>query len=176
LAPDDVERAIQEARYQVIEQRLSDARLLGDAVIAAFVTANKPSAREVKRQEVESWLNEPPATISMKVSGLAAALRDRQPPIPPFHWEIESPEVFSRENPGFDAMMGNPPFLGGKRISTELSDAYRDWLPALHTWTSRNMDLVGHFFRRCYALIRSGGVFGRILKIRFHKGTRGKDV
>jgi hypothetical protein len=42
LAPDDVERAIQEARYQVIEQRLSDARLLGDAVIAAFV---RPTSR-----------------------------------------------------------------------------------------------------------------------------------
>jgi hypothetical protein len=52
-APDDVERAIQEARYQHIERRLSDARLLGDAVIAAFFSADKPRAREAKRQEIE---------------------------------------------------------------------------------------------------------------------------
>ncbi len=35
-APDDVERAIQETRFRQIERRLSDARQLGDAVIAAF--------------------------------------------------------------------------------------------------------------------------------------------
>ena len=33
-------------------------------------------------------------------------------PLPPFHWEIEFPEVFARENPGFDAFVGNPPFHG----------------------------------------------------------------
>ena len=49
-----------------------------------------------------------------------------------FHWEIEFPEVFSRDNPGFDAYVGNPPFLGGKRISTVQGDGYRDWLAELH--------------------------------------------
>ena len=43
------------------------------------------------------------------------------PPLAPFHWEIEFPEVFDRDNPGFDAFVGNPPFLGGKRISTVIS-------------------------------------------------------
>ena len=33
-------------------------------------------------------------------------------PVVPFHWEIEFPEVFDRENPGFDAFVGNPPFVG----------------------------------------------------------------
>ena len=33
-------------------------------------------------------------------------------PVTPFHWEIEFPEVFDRENPGFDAIVGNPPFAG----------------------------------------------------------------
>ena len=38
-------------------------------------------------------------------------------PIEPFHWEIEFPEVFDRENPGFDAFVGNPPFVGRNTIS-----------------------------------------------------------
>jgi hypothetical protein len=29
-----------------------------------------------------------------------------------FHWELEFPEVFLRKNPGFDAMVGNPPWEG----------------------------------------------------------------
>jgi methylase of polypeptide subunit release factors len=34
-----------------------------------------------------------------------------------FHWELEFPKVFGRENPGFDAIVGNPPFVGGQRIT-----------------------------------------------------------
>src|SRR5205085_1998012 len=34
----------------------------------------------------------------------------------PFHWELEYPEVFE-ERKGFDAIVGNPPFIGGHRIS-----------------------------------------------------------
>ena len=48
---------------------------------------------------------------------LARGVAARRPPLAPFHWEIEFPEVFERENPGFDAIVGNPPFLGGTRIS-----------------------------------------------------------
>ena len=35
----------------------------------------------------------------------------------PFHWALEFPEVFQREDSGFDSIVGNPPFLGGQRIS-----------------------------------------------------------
>jgi hypothetical protein len=31
----------------------------------------------------------------------------------PFHWELEFPEVFIGERGGFDAFVGNPPFIGG---------------------------------------------------------------
>ena len=83
-------------------------------------------------------------------------------PIPPFHWQIEFPEVFTRENGGFDAIVGNPPFLGGKRISTQFGAHYADWLSAEHSRSSQNVDLVGHFFLRCFGLLQSNGVFGLI--------------
>ena len=36
----------------------------------------------------------------------------------PFHWPLEFPEIFAdTTNPGFDAIIGNPPFLGGQKIS-----------------------------------------------------------
>jgi len=33
-----------------------------------------------------------------------------------FHWELEFPDIFQRQNYGFDCILGNPPFVGGLRI------------------------------------------------------------
>ena len=65
-------------------------------------------------------------------------------------------------NSGFDAVVGNPPFLGGKRISTTLGDSYRNWLAELHTESNSNSDVVAHFFRRAFGLLRTGGTLGLI--------------
>ncbi len=78
----------------------------------------------------------------------------------PFHWPLEFPEVFLRKSAGFDAFIGNPPFLGGKRISTILGPAFNTWLVNIHAGTNRNVDLSAHFFRRAFSLLREGGNFG----------------
>jgi hypothetical protein len=80
----------------------------------------------------------------------------------PFHWEVEFPEVFDRENPGFDAFVGNPPFAGKNTIIAANPGAYLPWLQQLHPESHGNADLVAHFFRRAYALLRQGGTFGLI--------------
>lgn len=79
----------------------------------------------------------------------------------PFHWPLEFPEVFARERPSFDAIVGNPPFLGGKRISGVAGTAYRDWLLSVIAEGRRgSADLVAYFFLRAYSLLREGGGFG----------------
>jgi hypothetical protein len=80
--------------------------------------------------------------------------------VTPFHWEIEFPEVFDRENPGFDCFAGNPPFLGG--VSTMFGDHYRDWLASSTEAANSNADLVSHFFRRSFDHIRQAGCIGLI--------------
>src|SRR5262249_21621573 len=67
-----------------------------------------------------------------------------------------------RDRPGFDAFVGNPPFLRGKRISTTMGDAYRDWLAGAYEGSNGSADLVAYFFRRSFDLMREGGVFGLI--------------
>ena len=114
-APDDTARAIQEQRHRSLEARLKDIRLMGDAVIAAFFAEDKPKAREKKRAEVESWLGGSPVAWD-KLAAMAATLKQGAHPLTPFHWEIEFPEVFARENGGFDAIVGNPPFAGRKEF------------------------------------------------------------
>ena len=163
-------RRIREADDSVCEMELrqlcDDARretdtvrLLGDLALAAFFEGAKPKQREdlrrqfadaVQRGEMHGYV------------GWLEELRRKEPPLAPFHWEIEFPEVFDRENPGFDAVVGNPPFLGGKRISTTLGDGYRDWLADLHTDSNSNSDVVAHFFRRAFELLRTGGTLGLV--------------
>jgi hypothetical protein len=49
---------------------------------------------------------------------------------------------------GFHAFVGNPPFLGGKRISTVLGESTTSttaWLAMLHAEGNSNSDLVAHF-------------------------------
>ena len=77
----------------------------------------------------------------------------------PFHWILEFPEVFNRQPSGFDAVVGNPPFLGGKRISTVMGAGYNAYLVDIHAGASKNMDLVAHFFRRAFGLLTQGGCF-----------------
>lgn len=78
----------------------------------------------------------------------------------PFHWPLEFPEVFTLNSAGFNAFVGNPPFLGGKRISEKLGAIYNSWLSVVNSPANKNTDLVAHFFRRCHVLLRRDGVFG----------------
>ena len=152
---------------------LGKVRLFGDLATAAFFEGSKPKEREAKRAEYAR------AVFDRDTARYAAIIEQRHredPPLAPFHWEIEFPEVFERQSstrsgmrgtsparsPGFDAVVGNPPFLGGKRISTTLGDGYRDWLAAMHAESSSNADLVAHFFRRSFDLVREKGTFGLI--------------
>jgi hypothetical protein len=77
-----------------------------------------------------------------------------------FHWPLEFPEVIVTRG-GFDAFIGNPPFVGGRRIKRTLSNSYLDWLTSsLFGKTSGNADLCAFFFRRANSLLGQVGNFG----------------
>ena len=180
----ELRRRIREANASVPDWDLRDwwdqarfeldkVRLFGDLATAAFFEGSKPKEREAKRAEYAAAVIEDGAD---QFRGELDERRRDDPPLAPFHWELEFPEVFEREpsagsargnpsqekSPGFDAIIGNPPFLGGKRISTNLGDGYRDWLATMHAESSSNADLVAHFFRRAFNLVRQRGAFGLI--------------
>ena len=75
---------------------------------------------------------------------------------------MEFPEVFDRGGPGFDAVVGNPPFAGKNTVAAANPAAYPGWLKALHTGSHGNADLAAHFFRRAFNLLRKGGTLGLI--------------
>jgi hypothetical protein len=162
-APDDTTQAIQEARHRTLEARLAEIRTMGDAVIAAFFSAAKARARETARQKVESILSGAMDAAAWEMlCEIAESLRKGAHHLAPFHWEIEFPEVFARQNGGFDAIVGNPPFAGKNTIIGGNRKNYLPWLQTLHEAAHGNADLVAHFFRRAYCMLRVGGVFGLI--------------
>ena len=146
------------------DDALANVRAIGDLCILAFFSESSDRARQTRRQVFARRVED---AIAGRIDWHelreeARALGDLSPPAVTFHWEIEFPEVFSRERPGFDAMVGNPPFLGGKRISTVSGEGLRDWLAAAHVDSNSNADLVAHFFRRAFSLIREHGASGLI--------------
>ena len=158
-APDDTPDWELRRLWDDARSEASNVRLLGDLALAAFFEGAKPKEREQRRAEFagevsdghagryRSWLDE---------------LRDGDPPMAPFHWEIEFPEVFERENAGFDALVGNPPFAGKNTVAAANVSGYQDWLKELHEESHGNADLVAHFFRRTFSLIRPNGALGLI--------------
>lgn len=81
-------------------------------------------------------------------------------PRTPLHWPLAFPEVFL-ENHGFDAIVGNPPFLGGKRISGPLGSAYREYLvEAIAGRTKGTADLIAYFVLRAHRLLNGHGQVG----------------
>jgi hypothetical protein len=170
-ASDDTARAIQEARHRTLEARLREIRLIADAVIAAFFAAEKPRGREVERAKVESWLGGSPVAWD-KLAAMAATLKQGARPLMPFHWEIEFPEVFARQNGGFDAIVGNPPFLGGTWISGSLGPQYFEWLKFRNPSAGGRADLVAYFFRAAFSYVRDAGAFGLIATNTIRQGDK----
>jgi hypothetical protein len=79
----------------------------------------------------------------------------------PFHWALIFPEVFSGSRIGFDCIVGNPPFLGGKGLSGVYGTCYRDFLVNQIAKGSRgSADLVAYFFLRSWEILADGGGMG----------------
>ncbi len=156
----------------VADEALSLARLAGDAVIAAYFSAGKDRERVAKLDTLARQL--------VKYLGPQGRIEDRQPlteavaslhsgdhPIQPFHWQIEFPEVFTvdakgKPTGGFDAIVGNPPFFGGTKVSASLGQRYLGFLLNRRPAASGNADLAAHFLSRMSDLTRINSAIGLI--------------
>jgi hypothetical protein len=176
-AREDVAYRDQEQRMAVANEALNLIRLVGDACISCFFAADKNKAREEELERVfglaSSYISslssnsqQPTSNIDFQSRAVlqAAAARLKAPPhpVPCFHWEIEFPEVFSREYGGFDAFVGNPPFLGGGRISGAFGRTYLDFLLEKFPDSLGLADLVAYFFRQTFNCLNERGSMGLI--------------
>lgn len=141
----DIER--KQALLGEIETLMWQLRLLADVVTGAQLRFSKPAA-------LKKYLQAAALTDSGGLQRQAAEhLEGRRP----FHWALEFPDIM--EQGGFDAIVGNPPFLGGKRITGVLGTAYRDYLLIqLAGGKKGHADLCAYFFLRAGELVRQNGM------------------
>jgi hypothetical protein len=131
----------------------AEARKRGDVAFQGFaslVASALASKTDVQRRDAFDRLR------SRNEQLLNAGRPENAPPRTPLHWPLAFPEVFSRSRGGFDAMVGNPPFVGGKKISTSFGSDFREYLVAdIALGRKGHADLVGYFFLRATTLADS---------------------
>ena len=150
-------------KKRLLEESEAETALLrgvGDALVATFFAA----AKEGERKKALKALSEKLALQSHGVQGLRATVDAAREGLTlrPFHWELEFPEVFARGNPGFDAVVGNPPFAGKNANFSTVGETYVYYLLDTTPQSLGSADLSAFFFRRAFDLLREGGAFGLI--------------
>ncbi len=150
----ELRRTWDDARFEA-----GQVGLLGDLALAAFFEGKTNREREELRKGFTGAVLQGEAA---QYRGWLEGLGRSDRPLVPFHWEVEFPEVFERNNPGFDVIVGNPPFAGKNTVRSANVAGYPDWLKEMHAESHGNADLVAHFFRRAFHLLRERGTFGLI--------------
>jgi hypothetical protein len=168
----DAER--KKALLEQAQELLADLSLAADLLVGAgLVTAGKPEKAfdsevqllggEVERLLVAEAGGEEKVKLRARLlakrgqllSGVDGKVRR------PFHWALEFPEVFLRrsgERAGLSALVGNPPFVGGQKITGNFGTDFRDYLVGwLANGARGSADLVAYFFLRGYGLLAEPG-------------------
>lgn len=81
----------------------------------------------------------------------------------PFHWPLEFPEVFLNERAGFDALIGNPPYIGGRLITGHFGRTYYEYLDVIREGRKGSPDFCVFFLLRAHALACIGGFTGVVV-------------
>ena len=140
-------------------EALSAARARADLALAAFFSTRDKRARARAMGAVEEQLQRDP-----HAPDLAAKLADVRARYAPFHWGVEFPGVFSGPDPGFDVIVGNPPWVSySGRAAQPLDDGLRDFYTAASPAFHGFRNLQGLFVHRFAAMLRPGGRLGLVL-------------
>lgn len=174
---------------------LDDARLIADVIIAAALASAPRGDRAL------DTLLEDLALIVMRAHGEGSKdaervqakdqLRSRaremldegrgaqHPERAPFHWVLEFPEVLAKVERGFDAFVGNPPFMHGSMLSSRFADDYAAHLRAVTPQAIGKVDLAVFFLRRAATLLAPIGSLGLLVTAKACEGASraaGMDV
>jgi hypothetical protein len=155
---EDVEA--QDRMLQEANEKIDWLKCAADFLIAAEFTpgsaADKRAARDDAAIKVAAHFND---------SDLPTFRREAQKALAgqvTFHWPLEFPETMV-ERGGFDAFVGNPPFMGGRKISSNFGDEYEHYLKKhLLAGAKGTLDLVLFFLVRGATNLRQNGIGGFI--------------
>jgi methylase of polypeptide subunit release factors len=98
------------------------------------------------------------------------SLNDTKPPQIPhdqgcrsFSWRAEFPAVFADSDGGFDAIVGNPPYVNIRRLTRTRGDAAKRYFRSRYACARGAYDMYVLFVERAFQLLRSGGYCGFVV-------------
>jgi hypothetical protein len=134
-----------------------------------------PALYFLQQPEAAAWRSDPAAPLPARggvdlqaIAATALAARDAHHF---FHWELEFPEVFFapstpggqdvelQEGGGFDAVVGNPPYVDIKGLDPKLTD----YLFARFQTTENRLNIYASFLEQEASLIQRNGLLGAIV-------------
>lgn len=158
--PQDIER--KEAMLKNADEQTRRLTYAADLLLAAswqpMTAAERESTLNATLIEVEYKFKDLPVEeldVEAKKQLRKSGQLDR------FHWPLEFPEVFERG--GFSAFICNPPFMGGRKISSNFGDSYERYIKSVILQGSKgSINLVLYFILRGCTFLRPGGASGFI--------------
>jgi len=156
ITVEDIEA--QDRMLREANEKIERLKLAADLLIAAeFVpgsASDKRTSRDKAALTVALHFNDSDLT-SFRLEAQKALIGQKT-----FHWPLEFPEVMV-ERGGFDGFVGNPPFMGAKKITGQFGDEYRSYLISkVAEEKSGHADLCIYFVLRAGAIIKEEGGVG----------------
>lgn len=134
------------------------------AALAAHIAAEAPViVRLIDKLETPDEAEALRVTRNRARVRLNAGRPDTTPLRVPMHWPIAFPEVWddSSNGRGFDALIGNPPYLGGTKISGPMGSDFRKFLASVLARRKTNRaDLVTFFLVLAQKIVAPNGTLG----------------
>lgn len=175
LASNDVADVQEKARlHGLAEQAMKRVKLAADLIVGPAFGFAKAKDQDVERKRLQTFYTALPTEenerqLRARADELLAGQRT-------FHWCLEFPEVFfdltgeeggialeSSDRDGFDVIVGNPPFIGGQKITGLLGVPYREYLVGtLGRGKKGSADYVAYFYLQAFNLLRHSRTFGLI--------------
>ena len=161
----------QKSFLSMADEEVWDERRVADLLVACAWDYGSKTKMKALVEEMGDWAwTWYPNPDKEPLPGPAAAVLDGLP-MRPFHWWLEFPEVFGRKNPGFDGVVGNPPFGGKNTILAENGAPYIKLLQALWPHAHGAADLCAYFFLRAEQVLQDGGHFGLVASNTIKQGN-----
>ena len=169
----DAHRSSAHKASLLMKANLATAHLkeLADAVVAAGLPlGGKPGAKlndaysalssAVKKAFPATGVGDRTSFDRIVDVGLTPTVKTDYERWKPLHWILDAPQVM--EKGGFDAIVGNPPFLSAIKVSGAVGSNVREWFANVIAKTSGKGDLIAYFFRRAAELTNANGCIGLI--------------
>ena len=94
-----------------------------------------------------------------------------------FHWDLEFPDIFygedgkRKKNVGFDAVVGNPPYVRQERLGD-----FKEYLSKNYKGYAGTADLYVYFLEKGLNNLKNEGFFGVIVSNKWSKASYGENI